>query len=283
LGRREKIFWLVVGAIFVVGFIALIPAHGEICKESQKTGEEACTSYRLVPFLVIEIGKILDALGVAITALATMAIAWFTWSLRRSTDRLWDADERQLKLLADTSAVQSRDTQSSIAEALRAATAMENVAATIQGNAAIQLRAYVSVLAGAIIEQAPGLNFEFQPGILNAGFTPAYDVIVYTKVDILPYPLPADFDFSLPEGPEPGVGVLGFQQRTFGIGTLNRRLSEQEIAEIKRPGGRRIYNYGRVTYRDLFGRPHYTNFCFYTVWGTQAPVCLTTSRHNDAD
>lgn len=92
--RREKIFWLVVGAIFVVGFVALIPAHGEICKESQKTGEQACASYRLVPFLVIQIGKILDALGVAITALATIAIAWFTLSLRRSTDRLWYAGER---------------------------------------------------------------------------------------------------------------------------------------------------------------------------------------------
>ena len=119
--RRERIFWLILGAIYVVGLIALIPAHGEICKESTKTGEEACTTYRLVPFIVIEVGKVLDALGIAITALATIAIAWFTWSLRRSTDKLWDAGERQLKLLAETSVTQSRDMQASIAMAKEAA------------------------------------------------------------------------------------------------------------------------------------------------------------------
>jgi hypothetical protein len=126
LRPREKIFWLVVGTIFVVGFIALIPAHGEICKESQKASEEACTSYSLVPFLVIEIGKILDALGVAITALATIAITWFTFSLRRSTDKLWDAGERQIELARETSAAQSLDMQASIKAAKKSAKVAEN-------------------------------------------------------------------------------------------------------------------------------------------------------------
>jgi hypothetical protein len=145
--RREKIFWLIIGAIFFVGFIALIPTHGEICKESAKSGEETCASYRLVPFLIIEIGKILDALGVAITALATIAIAWFTWSLRRSTDKLWDAGERQLQLLSETSASQSRDMQASINETRRIGEA--------------QIRAYVDIRDAAVILIG-------MPGILNS-------------------------------------------------------------------------------------------------------------------
>jgi hypothetical protein len=162
LRRREKIFWLIAGFALILGVISLIPAHGEICKESAKTGEEACTPYSLVPFLIIQIGKVLDALSVAITALATIAIAWFTLSLRRSTDKLWDAGERQLALLADTSTAQSRDMQSSINEAVRAAAAMENVAqgiaisaqsaqnsvATLRERTAMQMRAYVAVVIG---------------------------------------------------------------------------------------------------------------------------------------
>jgi hypothetical protein len=57
--RREKIFWLALGAIYIIGLTALIPAYGEICNEGAKAGKEACTTYRLVPFIVIEIGKIL--------------------------------------------------------------------------------------------------------------------------------------------------------------------------------------------------------------------------------
>jgi acetolactate synthase regulatory subunit len=123
LQRREKIFWLIAGFALILGVISLIPAHYEICKEGAKIGEEACTSYNLVPFLIIQISKVLDALSVAITALATIAIAWFTLSLRRSTDKLWDAGERQLALLADTSAAQSRDMEASIFAAQKAADA----------------------------------------------------------------------------------------------------------------------------------------------------------------
>jgi hypothetical protein len=108
LRRREKIFWLFVGFALILGFISLIPTHYEICKEGAKTGEEACAPYRLVPFLIIEVGKILDALGVAVTALATIAIAWFTLSLRRSTDKLWDAGEKQRIHMEETAQTQLR-------------------------------------------------------------------------------------------------------------------------------------------------------------------------------
>ena len=45
-----------------------------------------------------EIVAAIDAHNGVITALATIAIAWFTLSLKQATDRLWDAGERQLKL-----------------------------------------------------------------------------------------------------------------------------------------------------------------------------------------
>jgi hypothetical protein len=178
LRRREKVFWLVVGAIFVVGFIALIPAHGEICKESQKTGEEACISYRLVPFLVIEIGKILDALGVAITALATIAIAWFTLTLRRSTDRLWDAGNEQRLSAEGIAKRQSDDMKQSIAVANRSATVAENALIATD-------RAWISVKAkitGPLVFEGDQIQIDLGFNIVNVGKSPATHVRLWAEL-----------------------------------------------------------------------------------------------------
>jgi len=220
----------------------------------------------------------------AVVAGFTIVLAISTIGLWLATNKLWEAGEKQFGLLSEGAISQAADTHAAIKESARAATAMESVASTIQSNATNQLRAYISVLAGTIIEQTDEVNFEFQPHFFNAGFTPAYDVIVYAKAEVLPFPLPSDFDFSVPENAEASVSVLGFQQHTFTAAGLSRKLSADEIAEIKRPNAnRRIYNYGHVTYRDLFGNPRRTNFCFYTIWGSVSPVSMTTRRHNDAD
>src|SRR6202021_3731348 len=102
--------WLAIGAIYIVGLLSLIPAHYEICEVTEKTKEEQCTAYQLIPFAGIKVGYVLDKAGGIITALATIAIAVFTLTLKHATDRLWDAGERQLRLLRNTAPVQSRHT-----------------------------------------------------------------------------------------------------------------------------------------------------------------------------
>lgn len=92
--RGEKIAWLAIGAVYIVGLLSLIPSYHEICEVAEKAKEESCASYQLVPFLALKVPQILDRMGGVLTALATLAIAWFTLSLRQSTDRLWIAGER---------------------------------------------------------------------------------------------------------------------------------------------------------------------------------------------
>ncbi len=41
---------------------------------------------------------LLNQLGPLITAFATAVIAWYTWALRNSTNRLWEAGQRQFEL-----------------------------------------------------------------------------------------------------------------------------------------------------------------------------------------
>jgi hypothetical protein len=196
LRRREKAFWLILGTIYVVGLIALIPAHGEICKEGQKAGEEACTSYSLLPFLLIRIGQALDALGVAITALATIAIAWFTWSLWRSTDKLWIAGERQIELARETSATQSRDMQASIAASNRSAAAAERALTDLE-------RPWIFVFGARLGERAHETDDWFvEYTVANYGKMPAIIEQANTGFEVSnrgepPFPLECAEDHSL--------------------------------------------------------------------------------------
>jgi hypothetical protein len=53
----------------IIGHPDFLPEHALECSVVD-FGSCGCTSYRLAPSIVIEIGKNLDSLGVAITALA---------------------------------------------------------------------------------------------------------------------------------------------------------------------------------------------------------------------
>jgi hypothetical protein len=246
--RREKIFWLVLGAVYVVGLIALIPAHGEICKEGAKTGEEACTAYSLLPFLLVKVGQTLDALSVAITALATIAIAWFTWSLRRSTDKLWDAGERQLKLLADTSAAQSRDMQESIRAAQSAARSAAESAyserAWMTPDGFDQALATNPILDGVTYPE----GIRIAPRWKNAGRSPAIKVQVFTthRMGRVDDSLIPRFESERSQKEEagifgPGMGAQGVQRWICGDDLGYFRLSAL-----------RCFIYSRVIYSTVF-------------------------------
>jgi hypothetical protein len=79
-----------------------------------------------------------------------MFIAWFTLSLRQSTDRLWDAGERQLALLADTSAAQSRDMEESIKASTASAKAANRSAEVAERALVATDRAWISIAAEII-------------------------------------------------------------------------------------------------------------------------------------
>jgi hypothetical protein len=118
---------------FLLGFATLlvilllssdIATPYEVC-ETTRQGAKECATYGVVHFALHEIGAALDVYNGVITAIATAFFAWFTLSLRRATDRLWDAGERQLKFLSDSAAAQSSEMQASIEASRRSAEAAE--------------------------------------------------------------------------------------------------------------------------------------------------------------
>jgi len=103
-----------VATALLIGFLLLLAAAwlsgstAEICKEA-KTGQEQCAAYNLALFLLIEIREFLHSIEGVITALATIAVAWFTWTLWRSSEKMWivtkeSADTARSSLIASNRA-----------------------------------------------------------------------------------------------------------------------------------------------------------------------------------
>jgi hypothetical protein len=242
LSRREKLFWLSVGFVFVIGFLCFIPAHYEICEVSEKTHDKDCTSYQLVPFIALKIPQILDRMGGVFTALATIAIAWFTFALKKATDRLWDAGERQLKFLADSSAAQSRDMQGSIAAAQEAN--------RISHETAVQSRrAWLSVEDVKFIHptefREDGFVLRVSAKVKNFGSTPATGV----WLDFTPFISEAGERYidasarvlARARAHPPVVGTTIFPQDTLVIAEVSGIGSEHFAKSIKpRPDGSRF-------------------------------------------
>jgi len=69
----------------------------------------------LAPFVLIQIYEALRALDTVVTALATVAIAWFTWTLWRSSEKSWLAAGRSADI-AERALIASRRAWLSIGE-----------------------------------------------------------------------------------------------------------------------------------------------------------------------
>lgn len=196
---------------------------------------------------------------------------------------------------------QSADTKLSIAQATRAAVAMEGVAAgieeTVKTNKTVleyqkdfwsrQMRAYVSVDTGACIRQGRRLRFEFRPLLTNNGNTPANNVRVLSKCELVSALVPSDFDYVLGfEGPGTGSATTLFPRQTkYHANIFVRKLTIGELRPLL-VGKNAFHLWGQVTYDDVFNTPRYTNFSYIIYMPTNkrgAPTWNVTDQHNDAD
>jgi len=85
--------------IFVLTSNASIPY--EICeptKEGAKQAAKECARYNIISFTFREIVARLDIVSAFITAVATAFVARYTFTLKRSTDMLWEASKEQISL-----------------------------------------------------------------------------------------------------------------------------------------------------------------------------------------
>jgi hypothetical protein len=110
--RRKKIFWLAIGAVFLIGFIFL--AYSQICETNAETKQDNCSRRHMVVVALWHASKFFDDHNGAFTALFTIVLSISTIGLWTATNKLYDAGERQLKLIEVNAAEQSRTTQESL-------------------------------------------------------------------------------------------------------------------------------------------------------------------------
>jgi hypothetical protein len=276
---------LAAGSLLIAGWQSeLIPAYGEICSKSADTGQKECATYHVALVALWHVGEFLNYYGVALTAVATVAIAAFTLTL-------WRATSGMLQAASDQSGAMER----SIAEATRSAAAMEQVAVAIATNARTgadtlaayktQTRAYLAIITGGCVPQDRNTQwrYEVRMFVKNTGHTPAQAVSFGCKAQIFDFPLPANIDLTLPVERNEASGHIASGQQHYIRGWLDDLIGDDEIAEITKGNTRKLYVYGTVYYRDIFGEEHHTNFCQFGMWDLGGNFSTVNAfRHNDA-
>jgi hypothetical protein len=97
---RGVTFALILAFAFAALFIGVFvfhPVYVTVCEFSEHGTSKNCEQYHVLLAVLRKVGQVLS-LAETWTALATIAIAAFTYALKRATDRLWDANERQIRL-----------------------------------------------------------------------------------------------------------------------------------------------------------------------------------------
>ena len=292
---------------------------GSAQRALEQSGGVAGGSIVALPSRVVCAGNFADTNQGAITALATLLIAIFTYTLRNATIRLYESAERQLaefRRSLDIASQHASHMENSVAQSARAADAMEGVATamatnveTVKGVALtnqgiaerqklvteMQSRAYLSVGLQDMISQnlttPVKVRFEPRMRLVNDGvMTPAYKVTYRVAADVLPHPLRSDFEFPLPDAlPTRSVSTIGPRQQKILSAVVPKLYSDEEAEQIKIGNGQRLHIWGRVDYGDAFKIRRYVKFCMTFGWvgkfadGNDIIMGYDTAHHNDSD
>jgi hypothetical protein len=261
--REIVLIALFVSAIWIV-VVALQSdpsAYHQICETDQHTGKESCSAHHVPYVIAWYVGYWFDKSAAVIAAFATIAIAYFTLTLKRSTDRLWDAGDRQYKLAKEISDRQAVEIQDQIDIARIASNAAKKSADAAV--AAERARFYVSIdhnfldfIAAAArwtpdidekpiaASNSPMAKISFK----NYGKTPGILIEVGANIEYSETPPDPVWDVKIvkdniiaPEKVSELFDVILREQMTFGM------------AKKVKDGAPNIWIYGYASYDDVFG------------------------------
>jgi len=170
-------------AIFAVILVLAVDpqTYHQICETNQYSGKESCASHNIFYVVFWHAGRWFDASAAVITAIATGFIAWFTLTLKRSTDKLWKAGDDQFTLAQDIADKQAIEIKNQIAIARDTAAAAQQSAdasakqAKVAESALTQLeRPYLFVFGVRGIRQdSETSDFFVEYTVANYGKMPA--------------------------------------------------------------------------------------------------------------
>lgn len=224
---------------------------------------------------------------------------------------VFSVQAKRLKQTIETmdriSTEQSADVRTSLAHTARAADAMQEIAKSMDTNAAsvqatvkinqdiadrqkivteFQSRAYLAILFEGMVEQNVSTNIRFEPRlrIVNKGSTPAANIRFAMLADVVPFPTRDDFNFPLPKE------ITGYA-RSIGpglhciIGAVVPKLyAPEEEKQITDGVGQRVIAWGVVLYRDVFQIERHVQFAFtFYRLSDRKWMSMDTIKNNEAD
>jgi hypothetical protein len=231
---QRTIQWLlIIGALIVWGltdFVStLATCQHEQQEKAQQSPEQSCGfADSLTAAAIKDTAELIETRHAFVTATATIVVAFFTFTLWRATNRLWDAGERQLRYLSET--------------------------------AERQLRAYVFVVQIKVTDP-DSQHPQAEVVIRNTGQTPAHDTIVSSAANVYNFPPPTTVFDPTPVGPASSRFVFG----PDGLGHKHiplKTLLNEVVMRGMRDGQCILYVWGEVLYKDVFGKSQYTKFRF---------------------
>jgi hypothetical protein len=227
-----RIFFGLVALILIVFCLSfLTPYMGEICDKNEYTGAKDCASYHVALVYLWQVGKVLNDVGVAITAVATACIAAFTFTL-------WKTSERQAILTRDALVADKR--------------------AFI----------FPSGLQHYWERDGVSYNWRFRPIWVNGGGTQSRRTRIYVDSELRNSRLPVGFDFTR-TAYRPGNGLMYPKQTSFGGITPQydrAAITPIDISDVQQ-GRKWLYVWGWVAYYDIFQDTieHITRFCWSVI------------------
>ncbi len=213
-----------------------------------KPDHENCPSYNLAAFILIEIAKFLNEYGVALTAVATVAIALFTWTLWQSNEKMWTVTK--------ISAEAARDSAD-------AAIATERARFYIIVDKH-NLQRIVKIVEDCGVSENSGLpggeNILISYRFKNYGKTPGIirELIVDSTIASDPIDPPALF-LSTKDFPEYMIGAGDSTKAANYSPIIHPSISQAQ--SIGR-NARRLWFFGRLYYDDVFGKHQVHRFYF---------------------
>ena len=187
--------------------------------------------------------------------------------------RLWKANVG----LWEVSQEQSRHMETSIGVAHKAADAATATVKTMRDTAGRQLRAYLSARFETIFIFSPTIRVTIKFIMLNHGQTPAYNVTHSSLVEVLPYPLPINYQLPSILSPTPPLFCTQ-QPLSMDIVLPLVIFLKKEIGPIVNNDGYRIYTFGVVKYKDTFGRSRQTKFCYSVIGDNNLSTIATGNQ-----
>ena len=122
--------------------------------------------------------------------------------------------------------------------------------------------AYVQQTKSSVIKFEIGVHVEAIVTVKNTGQTPARETVFWTGITIREHPLAVMITDKPSDEimPHASRGDLGSGSAIHSPIKTDGNLNQSQFDQI-RAGAQAVYVFGGVTYRDIFDKPWFTDFC----------------------